>query len=135
MSESLYGLLVAVAVLAALRFLDAPSATRAALLGAAIGLAALTRSEGLFLLVLLVPFVVRRAAVLPLRHFLIAVGAAALVVLPWSIRTSLVFHRPVAISNGDGAVLAGANTHSTYYRPEVRGVGNRALRAPCAPGE
>ncbi|HKP91897.1 MAG TPA: glycosyltransferase family 39 protein, partial [Thermoleophilaceae bacterium] len=52
-SESLYVLLVAVALLAALRLVERATWQRAALLGAAIGLAALTRSEAVLLLLLL----------------------------------------------------------------------------------
>src|SRR4051795_8294428 len=53
MSESLYGLLIAACLLLALRLRDRRTVWRAAALGAAIGLAALTRSEALLLLVLL----------------------------------------------------------------------------------
>ena len=84
-------------------------------LGLAVGAAALTRSEGLLLVLLLLPFAVRRAGPRRLRHLALAVAGTALLVVPWSIRTSLVFHRPVTISTGDGAVLAGSNAHSTYY--------------------
>ena len=53
MSESLYGLLVASALLLALRLGERRDLASAAALGAVIGLAALTRSEGLLLLPLL----------------------------------------------------------------------------------
>src|SRR3712207_9300748 len=50
MSESLFGLLVALSLLAAHRLLDAPGVGRALVLGALAGLAALTRGEALLLL-------------------------------------------------------------------------------------
>ena len=135
MSESLYGLLIGLTVLAALRFVDAPSGRRACVMGLAVGAAALTRSEALLLVLLLVPFAVRRAGPRRLRHLAIAVAGTALLVVPWSIRTSLVFHRPVTISTGDGAVLAGSNAHSTYYGPLLGAWDFRALNAPLPKGK
>ena len=58
MSETLYGALVALSLLAAYRLLDAPSVGRALVLGAVSALAALTRGEALLLLPLvLIPVV------------------------------------------------------------------------------
>lgn len=121
MSESLYGLLIAATILAAMRLADAPSWRRAALLGGAIGLAALTRAEALLLLVLLVPFAVRRAGPRPLRRFLVVGGVALVVVLPWSVRNTTVFDRPVGITTGDGAVLAAANNDVVYHGDRLGG--------------
>jgi Dolichyl-phosphate-mannose-protein mannosyltransferase len=115
MSESLFSLTIAATILAALWFVDAPTWRRAALFGVAIGLAALTRSEALLLLVLLLPFAVRRAGARPLRHALVAVAATAVVIAPWCIRNSIEFDRPAGITTGDGAVLAGANDELTYH--------------------
>src|SRR2546427_628085 len=50
-SESLYALLIALALLGAYRLVERPTWRAAAALGVAIGLAALTRGEGLLLLV------------------------------------------------------------------------------------
>lgn len=111
LSESLYGLLIAGVVLAALRVREAPTPRRAVVLGLLIGLAALTRSEAALLVFLLIPFVVRR----DWRAGLIAAGVTALLVVPWCIRNTVEFDRPVTIATGDGSVLAGANTHATYY--------------------
>jgi hypothetical protein len=115
MSESLYGLTVALTILAALRYAEAPSPQRAALLGAAIGAAVLTRSEAILLLVLLVPFAARKGGTKPLRATLVAAAATALVVAPWCVRNTLVFDQPVGVTTGDGAALAGSNTRTTYY--------------------
>src|SRR5207244_8269490 len=62
MSETLYGLLIAAALLTALRLLDRqPGPPLAAALGALIGLATLTRAEALLLLPLLAWPVAARA--------------------------------------------------------------------------
>jgi hypothetical protein len=130
LSESLYGLLIACVVLAALRLHESPSSRRAAVLGAAIGLAALTRSEAALLVVLLVPFVVRRSW----RVGLVAAGVTALIVVPWCIRNTIEFDRPVTIATGDGFVLVGANTHVTYYGDRLGGWDVNGLNGP-APAE
>jgi hypothetical protein len=119
MSESLFGLTIAAVVLAALRLAEAPSGPRAAVLGVAIGLAALTRAEALLLLFLLVPFAARRAGRQPLRYGLVAVAATVVVVAPWCIRNSLAFDRPVGITTGDGAAVAGSNTKYTFYGDRI----------------
>ena len=128
LSESLYGLLIAGVVLAALRLRESQSPRRAAVLGALIGLAALTRSEAVLLLVLLVPFVVRRSW----RVGAVAAGVALLIVVPWCIRNSVEFDRPVTIATGDGSVLAGANTHATYYGNLIGGWDVGGLAGPAS---
>jgi hypothetical protein len=116
MSESLYGLTIAVTILAAVWVVEAPSVRRAALLGAAIGLATLTRAEALALVVLLVPFAVRRSpSGQRLRLAGTALFATVVVIAPWCVRNTLEFDRPVGVSSGDGGVLAGANNHAAYY--------------------
>ena len=118
MSESLYGLLVALALLAALRVVDDPAPLRVATLGAAIGLAALTRSEALLLLPLLglpvawhAAFGGPRARVLAL---VVLVLAAAVVVAPWTVRNWNAFGHVVPISNNGGTTVAGANCSRAY---------------------
>ena len=91
-SESVYALCIALVLLAALRYRDAPSAGRAALLGVAIAVAALTRGEALVLLVLLA---------LPLcgwRRAGVAAVAVVVVLTPWLVRCLIVLDRPVLIS-------------------------------------
>jgi 4-amino-4-deoxy-L-arabinose transferase-like glycosyltransferase len=110
-SESLYGLLLALTLLAALRLRESSSARNALALGAAIGLAALTRGEALLLVPLLaLPLTWRKP-----RALALACAAVVLVCLPWSVRNSLEFDQPTLITTGDGSVIAGANLHSTYY--------------------
>jgi 4-amino-4-deoxy-L-arabinose transferase-like glycosyltransferase len=127
LSESLYGLLIACVVLAALRVLESPGLLWAAALGAAIGLAALTRSEAILLVLLLVPFVTRRSW----RAGVVAAGVAAVIVVPWCIRNTVEFDRPVTIATGDGSVLAGANTPATYYGDRLGGWDVKGLRGPA----
>lgn len=114
MSETLYGALIAATLLAAWRLLDRPGAWIALLTGAAMGLAALTRSEALLLVPLLAwPVSVRGGAGWPLRAAVATLGCVV-VVAPWTIRNLVVFDRLVPISNNDATVVAGANCGLTY---------------------
>jgi 4-amino-4-deoxy-L-arabinose transferase-like glycosyltransferase len=119
LSESLYGLLIAVTLLAVLRLFETPSARRALELGAVIGLAALTRGEALFLLVLLaVPAAwVAAAPGRRLRTAALACAATAAICLPWSVRNTLEYDQLTLITTGDGSVIAGANLPSTFHGP------------------
>ncbi|HEY3728100.1 MAG TPA: glycosyltransferase family 39 protein [Solirubrobacteraceae bacterium] len=107
-SEPVFALLVTLSLLAALRLREAPSTGRAAVLGAVIGLAALTRAEALLLVVLL-PF-----GLAGLRRGLISVATCVLVLSPWLVRSWIAFGQPVLISNNVGGLLAGANCGPTY---------------------
>jgi len=122
LSESLYGLMIALVLLALLALREQPSASRALLFGAAVAAATLTRNEAVALGLLLAPLVVwaggpggtrdgRRGA----RNLALAALAAAVVCLPWCVRNTIVFHQPVGLTTGGGSVLAGANLPSTYY--------------------
>lgn len=111
-SESLYLPLIALVLLLAYRLADAPSWRRAALLGAAIGLAALTRSEALLLLPLLL-FAVPRG------RRLVVVAGCLVVVSPWLARNWITFNQPTGISTNEGGLFAGANCHSAYYTPLI----------------
>jgi 4-amino-4-deoxy-L-arabinose transferase-like glycosyltransferase len=118
MSETLYGLCVATALLLTLRLLERPTRGRAAALGLAIGLAALTRGEGLLLLLLLaLPAAWRRDKGARERLALAgaALATAALVIAPWAIRNWTTFDQPVLTSTNDSTVLTGANCHDTYH--------------------
>ena len=122
MSETLYGFWVAAALLLALRLLEHPTLARAAALGAVIGLACLTRGEGLLLLLLLAaPAVWRGAKGARGRLALgaVALGTAALVIAPWTIRNATTFDRPVLLSTNDATVITGANCHDTYHGPDL----------------
>jgi len=108
-SESVYALCIALVLLAALAYREAPSVRGAALLGVAVAAAALTRGEALVLLVLLA---------LPLcgwRRAGVAALACVVVLAPWLARCWIVFDRPVLISTNVGGLLAGANCDTTYH--------------------
>jgi hypothetical protein len=128
LAETLYSALLVVALLAAYRALERPSVARYAVLGGAIGLAALTRGEALGLLVLVaLPLatkgtgtcVAQRTCLSPLLR----VGACALalvvVLAPWQIRNLTTFDRPVLISNNASGVWIGANCERTYFTEEI----------------
>jgi 4-amino-4-deoxy-L-arabinose transferase-like glycosyltransferase len=120
MSETLYGALIAAALLLALRMRDRPGLVLAGALGVVIGLAALTRAEGLLFLVLLaVPACIAARPVLGTRRTVVAVAVAvlgaAVVIAPWTIRNWSAFDQPVLISINDSTVLAGANCDPAYH--------------------
>jgi 4-amino-4-deoxy-L-arabinose transferase-like glycosyltransferase len=118
MSETLYGVFVAATLWVALRFARRPSLGLAAGLGALVGVAALTRGDALVLVpVLLVPLAFRAGAAWRSRLTLtlVAVGAFALVLAPWTIRNLTVFEQPVLISTNGNSVFVGANCDGTYH--------------------
>jgi 4-amino-4-deoxy-L-arabinose transferase-like glycosyltransferase len=120
MSETLYGPLIALALLAAYRMRDEPSARRAIALGLVIGLAALTRPEALLLLPLL--------ALPRWRWFAVACVAAAVVVLPWTARNWSAFDRFVLVSTNDGTTLAGSNCAATYHGRDLGSFDTSCIR-------
>jgi 4-amino-4-deoxy-L-arabinose transferase-like glycosyltransferase len=118
MAETVYGAWLTGALLAAVLFLRQPSLQRAAVLGALIGLASLSRGEALGLLVLLVaPLVWRAAGAWRTRAALFgaALAAFAIVLAPWEARLLTTFERPVLISNNSNGIWVGANCHDSYY--------------------
>jgi 4-amino-4-deoxy-L-arabinose transferase-like glycosyltransferase len=124
MSEVLYGPLIAGMLLAAFALYDRPSTRRALALGALIGLAALTRTEALLFLPLLLLPVAWRARPTPRgRGALGAVGllACVVVIAPWLIRNEVAFGRFVLISTNNQTVIAGANCAQTYHGVNMGG--------------
>jgi 4-amino-4-deoxy-L-arabinose transferase-like glycosyltransferase len=122
MSESLYGVWIVLAVLLAYRHLEAPSAGRAAAVGAVAGLATLTRGEALALVPLLAVVLLAREHP-PARTRVTQVAAMvagfAVVLAPWTVRNAVTFSQPVAVSTNGNAVFAGSNCDQTYYGPIV----------------
>ncbi len=119
LSESLYGLLVALSLFSAYRLLDRPTAGRAALLGLVAGLAALTRGEALLLLPLvLIPIVLRPQG---WRFAGAALAVFVVVLTPWTIRNWVVFDRPVAVATNSGTAIAGANCDATFTGDKLGG--------------
>lgn len=143
MAESVYVLLVTAALLLAYRAVDSPTPLRFAALGFVIGLSALTRAEGLFFaVVLVIPLAIGLRSLAANRRVLlatIAVGVAALVVVPWTIRNAVRLHAFVPISNNIGTAVDGANCDLTYsgtqiglWRETFSQFGNSARRRPQA---
>ena len=121
MSESLYGLLVALTLLGAYRLRDRGTWGAAALLGTAIGFACLVRSEALLFLPLLLLPVAWRAGQDRWRNIAVACLATAVVLTPWTVRNWAAFGRPVLISTNGPAALKGANCAQTYSGPDIGG--------------
>src|SRR3954470_4906624 len=107
-SESLYLPLIALVLLLAYE-------RRFVWLGIALGLAALTRSEAL----LLVPLLLLAMPRPRLRPALIVVACCFVVIAPWLARNWITFDQPTGISTNEGALFAGANCHSAYYTPLI----------------
>ena len=115
MSESLYGMLIAGCLLTALHLRDNRTIRGAAVLGALIALAALTRSEALLLLLLIgLPLTGRNW-----KAAIALVSACILVLTPWTVRNWSAFDRFTLISHNDSTVLAGANCDATYHGPDL----------------
>lgn len=132
MAESLYTCLVTAALLAGYAALRRPTAAQFALVGALLGLASLTRSDGLILVPILAGALGWRAAsVSPSRRLALGglvVAAAVLVLVPWTIRDSQRLGQPVLVSSNSGNVLVGGNCASTYFGARVG-----AWDASCVP--
>jgi 4-amino-4-deoxy-L-arabinose transferase-like glycosyltransferase len=118
MSETLVLLMAALTLLAAYRFWERPGSGRAVVLGVVCGLTALTRSEAVLLLPLLVlPLVafLRRLSVRRRIALLAIAGSAAMAtVAPWVTYNLARFEHPVLLSIPDATLLAG-NCRDTYY--------------------
>jgi 4-amino-4-deoxy-L-arabinose transferase-like glycosyltransferase len=118
MAESLYVGLVTLLLLCAYRAYDDPKPARFVVLGVAIGLATLTRAEGILLgLVIVVPlcwwlrdFTTRQRA----ARAGVALGVAIVVIAPWTIRNAIQFHAFVPVSNNVATLIDGANCDATY---------------------
>jgi 4-amino-4-deoxy-L-arabinose transferase-like glycosyltransferase len=117
-AEPLYVLLLVVALLLAWRLADAPSAQGAVALGAVIGLAALTRTEGVLLLALLVWPAAWGATRGRLVRLLAVTVACAIVLAPWVIRNAVVFHK-LELSANYVTVISAANCRDTYYGNDI----------------
>jgi hypothetical protein len=119
-AESLYGLCIALALLAAYRAWESPTAWRLVCLGVIVGLATLARSEGLGLLVLLgLPIVWIRGRPGRVWRLAVVTGACVVTLAPWLIRCWIVFDEPVFISTNSGDLIAGANCADVYSGPHM----------------
>ncbi len=116
LSESVYLVVIPVVLLTAFRCLDRPSGWRFLVVGLAIGVAALTRSEAVYFivflgipLVLLVPQSWRQRGIFGL----ILLSGFGLVVGPWLLRNEIQMGGFV-LSTDSGTTLVGANTADTF---------------------
>jgi hypothetical protein len=143
MAETPYVLLVALALLLAYRAVDDPRPATFAVLGAVIGASALTRAEGLLLSVLLVvplALTVKSAATRQRWMFAaIGVGAAALLVVPWTVRNAVKLDAFVPVSNNVATAIDGANCDLVYagdqlglWRETFSTLGDEARTRPQA---
>ena len=132
MSESLYVALVTAALLACYRAIDRPTAMRFALIGVFLGLATLTRSDGIFLVPLLAGFTAWRVRPATTGHRLAlglcTVGLVVVLLAPWTVRNAARLHAVIPLSNNSGSVLVAANCASTYGGPLLG-----TWDASCAP--
>lgn len=139
MPEGLYALLVATALWAGVVAWDRPQRRLAVALGLLVGLAALTRGEG----VLLVPFLVAPLA-LASPSFSdrrergwfagLAVLAVVVTITPWTLHNLIRFDTPVLVSTAGETTLAGANCELTYSADGL-GSWTTACFRPQAAGE
>ena len=116
LSESLYLVIIPLVLLIAFRSVDRPSLWRFFVVGLTIGIAALTRSEALSLVVLLgIPLVlfVPRSWGGKIKLGLMLLVGVGLVVGPWLIRNDIQMGGLV-LSTNSGTTLAGAYTPATF---------------------
>ena len=125
MSESVSCLLIALALWVILVWVDRPTLRAAVLVGVAIGLGTLARSE----VVLFVPaaaavmWIVGRRSGVP-RHWMHVLAAAAVAIallLPWTIFNLVRFEKPVFLTTNEGGALLGANCDDSYFGPSQGG--------------
>ncbi|MCB1017077.1 MAG: glycosyltransferase family 39 protein [Acidimicrobiales bacterium] len=123
LSETVAVFTVTLAVAAAYAFWRRPDPLRAGLLGAAIGLAALSRSEAIALVVLVaVPLALlardrswgRRLGVAA-----VSCGTAMLVLSPWLVHNLARFEEPVLLTSSTGVVLSGASCDGAWYGDRI----------------
>ncbi len=125
MSESITVLLVAVVVWLALDVVHGePGWWRAVACGVACGLTALTRSELVLLVPILLVVVWRRADRQRQRWgpaAALLVAGAAVPLVPWVGANLVRFERPVLLTTNDGTTLLGANCADSYHGPDTGG--------------
>ncbi len=117
LSETTAVLFVGLVALAAYRYVEARAVGRSLLLGAALGAAALTRSEVLLLsLFVVVPVTVGRRPTARTFGHLLAAGAVCIgVLLPWVAFNLSRFDKPVYLSAGAEVTVASSTCDRTYF--------------------
>jgi 4-amino-4-deoxy-L-arabinose transferase-like glycosyltransferase len=131
-AESLYAPLIVLTLLLAYRLLGQPSVAVAAALGGVIGLATLTRSDGILLFPLLAVPVAWRTGRGRLRLIALVAATTALVLSPWLVRNWVRFDRFPLLSSNGALTQAATNCPKTYYGRYLGFVAHDcALRSPC----
>jgi hypothetical protein len=137
MAESLFVALLATATLLAYHASSRPSAGSFALLGAVLGLAALTRTDALFyapLLATAAALGVRATSVRRVALATCSVGVAIVMVVPWTIRNAASFDEPVIGSTNAASVIEGANCPAAYSGDLIGAWDAACLRETRRPG-
>ena len=129
MTEGMFAAIVGWLLVAAARLRDAPSGRRAVSVGVLLGLAALTRGEGLIWMPIVALSIALPFRKPNLRLAGVAVLIAGAVVAPWTARNQARFDEVVPVSNNLGTVLDGANCPLTYSGPTIG-----AWRSTFVPG-
>jgi 4-amino-4-deoxy-L-arabinose transferase-like glycosyltransferase len=109
-SEALYAFLFCWFVLAALKFGSQPSWLNATAAGLLLGLAMLTRANGVLMVLLVIPWAFwqfRGTPRLLVRGLAVSLIATA-ALIPWTVRNFLVFHAFMPFETGGGDVALGS---------------------------
>ena len=125
MSESVSCLLIALALWAILAWTDRPTLRAAVLVGVAVGLGTLARSEVILFLpgaAVVMWIVASRSDVpRPSTHVFAAALVTIALLLPWTIFNLARFDKPVFLTTNEGGALLGANCDDTYFGPAQGG--------------
>jgi 4-amino-4-deoxy-L-arabinose transferase-like glycosyltransferase len=124
MAESLFIALVTGAVLVAVRARESPRLVWFAVLGALLGLATLTRSDGLIIAIVLVgvtAWCIPGAIARRLGLGALALVVTAIVLVPWNVRNTQAMGEPVFLSTNSGSLLTGANCGYVYSGRDIAG--------------
>ena len=129
LTETLFSLVLAAALLASVEWVKTPRPARALGVGLLWGVAALARPPALLL-----PWLIVAWALVPLgltlerkdraRQVLLLALGFALVLGPWTIRNAFVFHRFVPLTTGGGRALLDSNNPEVWGNPALRGGAN-----------
>ena len=110
MTDGPYLVTLAWALILTLGLADQPTRWRWAMWGLAVGLAILLRQVVLPVAGLLFVYIVWKAwRHVQWRHILVAAGVIAALILPWTVRNYLVFHRFLLLNSQAGQVFWNAN--------------------------
>ena len=131
LTETTFTALLTLALLASVSWVKTPRPARALGTGLVWGAAILTRPTGALLPLLIaawawVPLGLTLAARDRVRQTLLLAFGVVLVVLPWSVRNSLVTGHVVALKTGAGRAFLDSNNPVVWSDPATRGGANNA---------